>query len=211
MTLKEFSLRDVVNKVPETKKDLEQYLMDSYPHIREEIEKDPRKRKILREITNNEFDRYARFLVDKNLIDQGISTGASAAGYAGDVSFFTGNFPGWIGFKALSLISRGREKVGALEYASQTGNYRDSLQTIVEWIGSVAPGFTWLDQGLNRIIRKRMVKNALYKAEEEFGLPHKSWSQKVYERIKGAYSNVKNRKENVVSPRGELQAQPVKD
>lgn len=192
------SIRDLVNRMPDSKKGLEDYILSYSPEIREAIEKNPDYRKTLEDITSKEFDKYSQYF---GKLTQKMSAAGHAVGYAADAWLLTGDIIGSLGGKFLHLLAQIPEKAYSVVYAARTGNYLDSLQNIFEGLISYLPGLTIADQGLTRIIQKRMVKDSIYEIEKAFGIERKAWYQKAAEKIKGKYTDVKDRAENIISPR----------
>ena len=192
------SVRDIVNKMPDSKKTLEDYILNYSPEIRDKVESNPNYRKTLERVTEEEFDQYSQYF--GNLTSK-LSGAGHAVGYVADAWLSTGDIVGSLGGKFINFVMQIPEKAYSVVYALKTGNYLDSLQNIFEGIMSYAPGLTVVDQGLTRIIQKRMAKSALYKIEEELGIEHQPWHKRVYDGIKDKYKDVKDRSENIISPR----------
>ncbi len=192
------SVRDIVNKMPDSKKTLEDYILNYSPEIRERVERNSDYRKTLERVTEEEFDKYSQYF---GHLTSRLSGAGHAVGYAADAWLLTGDIIGSLGGKFINFLAQIPEKAYSVAYALKTGNYLDSMQNIFEGIMSYAPGLTVVDQGLTRIIQKRMAKSALYKIEEELGIEHQPWYKRVYDSIKDKYKDVKDRSENIISPR----------
>lgn len=192
------SLRDLIERMPETRKDLESTVLRYSPAIKEAVERDPESRVRLGEIAHESLDRYKKYLGG---LSEKVSAAGHAVGYTADAWLATGDIVGSLGGKFLNLLAQIPQKAYSVVYAVRTGNYLDSLQNIFEGIMSYLPGFTIADQGLSRIIQKRMVKDVIYKMNDELGLEKKSWYRNIFDRIKDEYADVKDRSENVIGPR----------
>ncbi len=192
------SLRDLVERMPETRKGLEETVLRYSPAIKEAVERDPESRVRLGEIANESMDKYKKYLGG---LSEKVSATGHAVGYTADAWLATGDIVGSLGGKFLNLLAQIPQKAYSVVYAARTGNYLDSLQNIFEGLVSYLPGFTVADQGLSRIIQKRMVKDVIYKMNDELGLEKKSWYRSVFDRIKNKYSDVKDRSENIIGPR----------
>jgi hypothetical protein len=190
------SIRDLAHKMPETRKSLEDYVLNYDTELRDKIEIDPRGKKILEEAVNESFDRYSRYMGGLN---QKISAAGHVVGYSADAWLATGDIVGSLEGKAINLIAQVPEKAYSLVYAAQTGNYLDSLQNIFEGIISYLPGFTIVDQGLSRIIQKRMVKSTIKDIKRKLGDEESTTHTRV-ERDKGRYKGVCDRRKNIISP-----------
>ncbi|MBI5803687.1 hypothetical protein HY450_00420 [Candidatus Pacearchaeota archaeon] len=190
------SLRDLVRKMPETKKGLEDYVLVSAPHIREAIERTPEYRSALEESVNESFDRYEEYLGG---LTHKISSAGHAVGYTADAWLATGDIVGSLGGKFINLLAQIPEKAYSIVYAARTGNYIDSMKNIFEGVVSYIPGFTLVDEGLSRIIQKRMVSDVVYNTEKKLGLKHKPWHQISVEKAReNGYDDVKDRSANVI-------------
>lgn len=190
-------LRDIVHKMPETRKELSDYILDSYSHVKELVERNPQYKSVLERAVNDSFDKHSEYI--GGLADKLSSTG-HAMGYTADIWFLaTGDIVGALGGKFLNLLAQIPEKAYGLVYAVRTGNYLDAAQNILEGAVSYLPGLTFVDQGLERIVRKRIVKEALNNFEKEIGI-YKPWTRKLYEKLLGEYTDVKDRSENVFRP-----------
>ena len=96
------------------------------------------------------------------------------------------------------MLAQIPEKAYSLIYAARTGNYIDSLQNIFEGIVSYVPGFTIADQGLSRIVQKRMVKDVTKKMREKIGAEDLSTYETAADEIKDDYTDVKPRRDNII-------------
>lgn len=190
------SIRDLFKRMPETKKGLEDYVMNSSPEIRAEIERDPSKRHLLEETVGESFDKYGHYLGG---LTQKIGAAGHAVGYPADAWLATGDIVGSLGGKFLHLLAQIPEKAYSLVYAVKTGNYLDSFKNIFEGALSYFPLFTWADEGLSRIVQKRMVKDVIYNTEKKLGLEHTPWYKRYFSQAKDAgYSGVKDRSNNII-------------
>ena len=145
-------IRDLIHKMPGKRKELSDYILENYSHIKEMVEKNPRYKDALVEAVDASFDKYSEHL-------GGLSSKLSGAGhligYSADAWFLaTGDIVGALGGKFWNLIAQVPEKAYSLIYAVRTGNYLDSVQNILEGAISYLPGLTFVDQGLERIIQK---------------------------------------------------------
>ena len=127
-----------------------------------------------------------------------ISAAGHAVGYTAEAWLATGDIVGSLGGKFLHLLAQIPEKAYSLIYAARTGNYIDSLQNIFEGIVSYVPGFTIADQGLSRIVQKRMVKDVTKKMREKIGAEDLSTYETAADEIKDDYTDVKPRRDNII-------------
>ena len=192
------SLRDLVEKMPTSREGLEEKVRKYSPQIDQAIEANPAYGRTLGRIAGETFDKYHKYLGG---VTEKFSAAGHAIGYTADAWLATGDIVGSLGGKFVNFLAQIPQKVYSIAYGVRTHNYLDSMQNILEGFVSYLPGFTILDQGLSRIVQKRMVTEASSKMEDALGLKHEPWHQKVYERMKEAYNEVKNRARNVISPR----------
>ena len=190
------SLRDFVHQLPGSRQELSDYILSHNYKVRDMVEKDERYRTALDEAVNSTFDKYSKYM--SGLTDK-ISKLGHGIGYTADAWLTTGDIWGCLGGKFLNFLCQIPEKAYSIVYGAKTGNCLDSCQNIVEGIISYIPGFTFVDQGLTRIIQKRMVKDALTDFEKATG-KYKSWKSRLYERFKGACTGIKDRITNVFKP-----------
>ncbi len=190
-------LRDLFHRMPETKRELSDYIQQNYTHIKELVGKNPDYRSVLEDSVEESLEKYRKYLggtVEK------LSGVGHAVGYAADAYLLrTGDVVGSLGGKFLGLLAQVPEKAYSLAYATETGNYLDAMQNILEGALSYLPGLTFVDQGLTRIVQKRMVKDAVMHFEKELGI-YKPWTMKLSEKLQEHYTAVKDRAENVFSP-----------
>lgn len=190
------SIRDLVNRMPETRKGLEDYVLASSPTIREAVEQNPRYRDLLSRKVDEAFDEYGKYFGG---LTQKLSAAGHGVGYTAD-AYFLANPVAGLGGKFLHLLAQIPEKLYSVVYAVRTGNYTDSLRNIFEGLISYVPGLTVADEGLSRIVQKRMVKNVTYEMERALG-KEKSWYERTAEKAKEAgYSNVEPRGANIIRP-----------
>lgn len=190
------SIRDLVNRMPETRKGLEEYALGYSPAIKDAIERDPHKRQVLTETVDESFDKYSKYLGG---LTHKISAAGHAIGYTADAWLATGDIVGSLGGKFLHLLAQIPEKAYSVVYAARTGNYLDSLKNIFEGTLSYLPGFTVLDEGLSRIVQKRMARDVIYNTEKKLGLDHTSWHARYAKQAEQAgYSEVKDREDNII-------------
>jgi len=192
------SLRDLVERMPETRRGLEETVLAYAPEVAQAIKDDPQKRRVLEESVDRSFDKYRKYIGGAT---QKLSAAGHGVGYAADAWLMTGDIFGSLGGKFLHVLAQIPEKAYSIAYGIKTGNYTDSLQNIFEGIVSYLPGFTIADEGLSRIVQKRMVKDVVYDMEDKLRLEHKPWFRRVYERIKDKYTGVRDRSDRIVSPR----------
>ena|SRR3989344_212360 len=192
------SLRDLVNKMPESKEDLENIVRKYSPNIDEAIKSNPEYKKVLDDLVDDSFDRYSKYIDGKmGKATRAISAAGHAVGYASDAWLATGDIVGSLGGKFLNFLAQIPEKSYSIAYAIKTGNYIDSLQNILEGVVSYLPGLTIADEGLSRIIQKRMIKDVTYKMEKKLG-KYQVWHERTAEKNKDHYTDVKDRKDNVI-------------
>lgn len=192
------SIRDFVHKMPETKKSLEEYVLENSPTIKGAVERNPANRAKLEEIVGKTFDEYHKYIGGAA---QKVAAVGRGVGYTADAWLATGDIVGSLGGKFIHLLSQIPEKAYGLVYAARTGNYLDGLRNIFQGIVSYIPGFTVADEGLSRIVQKRMAKEATYRMEKELG-ENTSWYEKAAARAEeGGYKDVKVRRGNIIGPR----------
>lgn len=192
------SIRDLVHKLPDSKKSLEDYVLEYSPDVKEAIDRDPKNRAVLERIADETFENYHEYMGG---LAQKIGSAGRAVGYTADAWLATGDIVGSLGGKFLHLLSQIPEKAYSLVYASKTGNYTDSLKNIFEGVVSYLPGFTVADEGLARIVQKRMVKEATNRVSHELGLENSEWYHRSAEAAKAAgYSDVKVRSDRIIRP-----------
>lgn len=191
------SIRDLVHKMPETKKGLEDYVLENSPTIKEAVERNPQYRKTLEKVVGDTFDEYHKYIGG---VAQKIAAAGRGVGYTADAWLATGDVVGSLGGKFIHLLAQIPEKAYGLVYAARTGNYLDGLRNVFEGIVSYIPGFTVADEGLSRIVQKRMAKEATRKMEKEIGA-QSSWYAKTAETARGnGYKDVQVRKKNIIGP-----------
>jgi len=190
------SIRDLVRKMPETRRGLEQTVLKYSPAISEAVERDPKNRALLDESVNDSFGKYEKYLRG---LTQKLSAAGHAVGYTADAWLATGDIVGSLGGNFIDLLAQIPQKAYSVVYAVETGNYIDSLQNIFEGLISYLPGFTVADQGLSRIVQKRMVKDVIYAMEDKLGIEHTPWYRRSAEKAKEAgYTGVRDRSDNVI-------------
>lgn len=190
------SLRDIIHKMPETRKQVSDYVL-KYDHVKEALQKNPNYKTALDDAVNKAFDKYQLHISKANST---LAKAGTAVNYTADAWMLgTGDIVGGLGGKFFGLLAQIPEKLYGVWYAAKTGNYLDAAQNILEGAASYLPGLTFVDQGLERIIKKRMVKEALTEFEKDIGI-YKPWTTKLYEKLKGVYKGVKDRKQNVFKP-----------
>lgn len=197
--------RDFIRRIPGTRQELTDFVKET-KNVKEFLEKNPDKKEELYKIVNDTYDKYQKYLGGwthkAHLAGKGIGCIADAW------AFSTGDIFGALGGKWLNALAQIPDKAYGLVYGLKTGNYIDALKNIACGAVAYVPGLTLADQGLNRIVRKRMLKEALTKFEKEEGL-YKSWTARMAEGLKNVYTNVKDRAKNVFSPGYEPKPEPV--
>src|SRR3989344_5270343 len=191
------SIRDLVKRMPETKSGLEEEVRKYDPEINKAVEDNPRYKQYLDEAVGKTFDKYEKYLGG---LTHKLSTAGNAVGYTADAWFAaTGDIVGALGGKFIRTLAHVPEKAyGLFGYALRTGNYLDSLQNILEGALSYLPGLTVVDQGLSRIVQKRMVKEATRTAREKIGKEVLSEYEAVPAEFEKVYTGVKSRRDNVI-------------
>ncbi|GEM_PF-1846756 len=197
--------RDFIRRIPGTRQELTDFVKET-KNVKEFLEKNPEKVEELYKIVNDTYDRYQKYLGGwthkAHLAGKGI-------GYVADTwAFFTGDIFGAIGGKKLYALAQIPDKAYGLVYGLKTGNYIDALKNIAGGAIGALPGLTLADQGLNRIVRKRMLSEARTKFEKEAGI-YKHWTSKMADYLKNVYTGVKDRTKNVFSPGYEPKPEPV--
>src|SRR3989344_6584177 len=150
------SIRDLISPIPTGQKELADYVTGEYEHIKEAVGGNESYRGTLETVVSRVVDKYKPYLGG---IAQTIgSVSRNTAGIAADAWLATGDIVGSLGGKFINLIGQIPEKlISAPIYAIKTGNYLDAAQNILEGMLSYVPGLTLADQGLSRIIKKRIV------------------------------------------------------
>lgn len=190
-------LRDIIHKMPDTRQELSDYIIEHYSNIKDLVQKNPQYKNTLTEAVSSSFDKYSKYLGG---LAGKLSSAGHVVGYTADAWFLgTGDIIGSLGGKFLNLLAQVPEKAYGLMYALDTGNYLDGLQNILEGAISYLPGLTFVDQGLTRIVQKRMVKDAVARFEKEVGV-YKPWHEKLKEKLSSVYTDVKDRSENIFTP-----------
>jgi len=191
-------IRDIVDKKPTSRTELSDYIMANYKDVRKAVMDNPEYKSALEKAISSSFDKYSGHIGG---ISSKISGAGHGIGYAADAWFLsTGDIVGALGGKFLNLLGQIPEKLYGLYYGVKTGNYLDSLQNILEGAVSYLPGLTFVDQGLKRIVQKRMVKDAVKQFEQDIGV-YKPWHQRLKDKIQGFYkTDVKDRSANVFTP-----------
>ncbi len=193
-------LRNIVNRIPETKRELSDYITKYYSHVKEAVAKNPQYKDTLDEAVKTSFEKYSRYLGG---LTSRLNSLGHVVGYTADAWLLsTGDIIGSLGLKFFNLLSQIPEKAYSLVYGVSTGNYLDAAQNVLEGLISYVPGLTFVDQGLSRILRKRIVRDALTSFEKEVGI-YKPWTTKLADRLSKVYTGVKDRIENVFTPKYE--------
>jgi hypothetical protein len=199
------SLRDFVRQLPSSRNELSDYVLSHNKHVQKLVEKDESYKTALDEAVNETFDKYSKHL--SGLTDK-ISKLGHGVGYTADAWLTTGDIWGTLGGKFLNFLAQIPEKAYSVVYGVRTGNYLDSAQNILEGILSYCPGLTFADQGLTRIVQKRMVTDALKTFEKKVGI-YKPWTSKLADKLSGWYTGVKDRVKNVFTPEYEPELNPA--
>lgn len=189
------SIRDLVNRMPETKSGLEKAVREYDSEIDKAIEENPSYKRDLEVAVGETFDRYEKYMGG---LTRKLSAAGHVVGYTADAWLATGDIVGSLGGKFLNLLAQIPEKAYSLVYAARTGNYLDSLRNVFEGILSYLPGFTIVDQGLSRIVQKRMIKEATKKMREKIGAEKLSDYEVVPEKFAEVYTDVKPRSGNII-------------
>jgi len=192
------SIRDLFKKMPESTGDLEARVREYAPEIDQAIIRNPMYGQRLEQIAQETFDKYSRYLGG---VTEKLSAAGHTIGYTADAWLATGDIIGSLGGKFINFLAQIPQKAYSIAYGIRTHNYLDSMQNIFEGFVSYLPGFTIADQGLSRIVQKRMIKDATYKMEKALGLEHKPWHRRVRDKIEDTYTDVEDRARNVISPR----------
>ncbi|HLC31361.1 MAG TPA: hypothetical protein VJK51_01715 [Candidatus Nanoarchaeia archaeon] len=191
------SIRDIVNRMPATRSQLEDAVLGYSPAIKDALDRNPAYRAVISAESERTFDKYGTYLGG---LTQKLSAAGHTAGYAADAWLVTGDIVGSLGGKFINLLAQVPEKAYSIAYGVKTGNYLDSLQNIFEGVLSYLPGLTVVDQGLSRIVQKRMIKDAVYNIEERLGIEHTSWYKRAARKMDLAYTDVEDRSANIVRP-----------
>lgn len=193
-------LRDIISRMPRTQEETLDYILANYQNIREKVESSPQYKAALEQSVKEAHAKYSSFLDSKYLKGVSMVSGAGhALGYSSDLYLLSGDIIGTLGGKFLNLLAQIPEKAYSIFYGFKTGNYLDTVKSIFQGLISYIPGLTFIDEGLPRIIRKRMVSEALITFEKLVG-EHKPWTQKISDNLKEKYTGVKDRIDNVFTP-----------
>ncbi len=190
------SLRDIVHKMPSSRQELSDYIMKHYSNINQAVASNPALKTSLDTAVDTTFDKYSKYLGNAT---GKISGAGHTVGYAADAWLLTGDIVGSLGGKFLHLLAQIPEKAYGLVYGVQTGNYLDAARNILQGAVSYIPGLTFVDEGLERIVQKRMIKDAVSRFEKDAGL-YKPWTAKLSDRLKPHYTGVEDRARNVFTP-----------
>ena len=205
------SIRDMFNKFPRTREDLEAKVIEYSPAIREKIEGNSDYKRKLEEIAGEEHSRYNPY------IERGVTSTAAGVGqytgYLGDLVFYGSAIaslsnPALAPFmlsglllKKIRLGTQAPEMARSIAYGAKTGDVKGTIMNIAEGVLSYIPGLTFAYEGLSRIAQKRMLKRTLYRTNEALGIKNKRWYERIADYIHGEYTGVKSRAKNVISPR----------
>lgn len=178
------SIRDLFHKMPETKQELSDYILRHEKHIKSEIDKNPDCKENLDSAVENSSQKYLPYINNKFCKATGMLSGAGHAwNYWMDEFWLeTGLVKLTMGGKYFGCLAQIPEKIYGMYYAVRTGNYLDSAQNLLEGIVGLAPGLTFVDQGISRIIKKRMVKSAVTEFKKDVGI-YRSWTTKLAENL----------------------------
>lgn len=205
------SIRDLFDKMPETRRDLEHKILEYSSEIKGKIEENPENMRTLESIAQEEYETYKPYI--EGSVNQLSGSAGHGIGYLGDIVFYGSAIaamtnPALAPFmltglllKKINLGMQAPEKLRSLSYAAKTGDKVGAAQNITEGFLSYIPGATILDQGLKRIAQKRMLKKTLYRVNEALGIENKPWYEKLRENLSGKYKDVKDRRGNIISPR----------
>lgn len=162
------SIRDVVNKLPKGRVELSDYVIKKYDHVKDKVEEEPESKSLLENIALESTEKYSKYLGGTTNILNGLG---NLTGYSADAwLLYSGDIVGALGGKFLSLALKVPEKLYSVSYGVRTGNYIDMFENILEGAVSYVPGLTFVDQGLDRIIRKRMIKDTVKNFEKGTGI-----------------------------------------
>lgn len=189
------SVRDLVRRMPADKSGLEEAVKTYDPEIAKAVEGNPRYQRDLEKSVDETFTKYEKYLGG---LTHKLSAAGHAVGYTADAWLATGDIIGSLGGKFLHVLAQIPQKAYSVVYAARTGNYLDSLQNIFEGILSYLPGFTIADQGLSRIVQKRMLKEATRNVREKIGKEVLSEYEAIPAGFEKAYTGVQSRRGNVI-------------
>lgn len=202
--------------------DLERKVLEYHPNLREHFEQRPEDRSELEQIAGEEYPRYSPFI-------GGASAAASKTGhglgYVGDIVFFASAIAAasnpllapymltGLLLKKGNLAAQIPDAVKSIRYIAKTGDVVGGVRNIGAKVASYIPGATILDRGLSDIAERRAVSRVAYRINEKLGLEHESWHKKVYESLKesGKYTDVKDRRENIVRPNIKLHTEDLEE
>ncbi len=194
-------LRDLVHSIPKEREDLEAYVLHNYRHVAEQVKKEQGSKDRLSDAVNESFENYKPFL-------HGLAQKLDLMGGAGRELGITadlwlagtGDIIGSLGGKFLDFLANIPEKAYGLVYSVQTGNYMTGIKNILEGLASYIPGLSLVDEGLDRLIRKDMMRDIVSRFEKKEGL-YKPWTTRLSEHLKDRYKDVRDRSENVFTPK----------
>ncbi|MBI2134213.1 hypothetical protein HYU11_06070 [Candidatus Woesearchaeota archaeon] len=190
-------IRDIIHPMPGKRQELADYILKHYKNVREAVDSNPGNRALLESAVDESFQKYSGYLGN---ITGKVSGAGHAVGYAADAWLLgTGDIVGTLGGKFLNLLAQVPEKMYGIVYGVQTGNYLDAARNIFQGMLSYIPGLTFVDEGLERIVQKRMVKDALTRFEKGSGM-YKPWTAKLSEKLAPHYTGVRDRQANVFTP-----------
>jgi hypothetical protein len=190
-------LRDLFNKMPRGRQELKDYVLTNYDDIRKTITSNPRYEGKLEQVVDKSFDKYAKHM--GGLTDK-LAQAGRAVQFGADAWLAATRDPVTsLGGKFLGLLAKVPEKLYAVKYGLQTGNYLDAGQSVLEGILSYVPGLTFVDQGLTRLVQKRMVSDVVKNFAREAGI-YKPWHETLAGQLKNKYTGVKPRHKNIFTP-----------
>ncbi|HLD04603.1 MAG TPA: hypothetical protein VJG90_02685 [Candidatus Nanoarchaeia archaeon] len=153
------------------------------------------------EAVSESFEKYRPFLHGLAQKLDLMGGAGHAVGISADLWLAgTGDIVGSLGGKFWNFLANIPEKAYSLVYAVRTGNYMTSMKNILEGMVAYVPGLTLVDEGLDRLIRKDLMRDIVTRFEKKEGL-YKPWTRRLSDLLKDKYTNVQDRKKNVFTPR----------
>lgn len=196
-----------------TREDLEAKVLEYSPGLRERIENgDEKAKSTLEEIAQREFTDYKPYISGASNTVGSVGRGF---GYAGDVVFWSSALATLVNpaaalglavghaMKDVHLFSQVPEIIKTGKYAVKGKGLADAAMNVGgKGLAYVVPGLTFVDRGLSRYASNRMVKNTVKYVNEALEEKGEEWHERyAKDAEKAGYTDVRDRRENVISPR----------
>jgi len=195
-----------------TSRDLEERVLEYSPELKEKIRDDPRVKSELESIAGKTFKTYEPYLHKGKA---GVVRKAGhGLGYLGDAVFWGAAIASTVNpilapymltgllLKKANAVAQAPEAGKSLNYMRKTGDYWGGIKSVGEKVISYFPGATIVDRGLENIAEKRAVKRVAYEVGKVTESGSKKWYSRIADKLKreGRYTDVKERRENIISP-----------